>query len=178
MKTKTKFTAAFFLMASLLCSCNKYEDGPALSLHTKKARVAGSWDLVYFTTDGHNEFKDYYSGTNACNLSGSYSYETEIIVTSWIWNFSKDGKVSDNMKYSSKSLNVPLSSSSCYAVYDYTTESDNETGTWEFLHEKEKIELNLAGDIFTFNIKELQNNSMKLEGTNYGERYVMHFESR
>ena len=33
-------------------ACKKYEDGPALSLLTKKARITGTWKMVEMTEDG------------------------------------------------------------------------------------------------------------------------------
>lgn len=38
-----------------LSSCGKYEDGPGLSLRSKKARVEGEWKLSSQTYNGANE---------------------------------------------------------------------------------------------------------------------------
>lgn len=40
------------ISAILFSSCGKYEDGPALSLRTKKARLKGTWDLSELRNDG------------------------------------------------------------------------------------------------------------------------------
>ena len=81
-------------------SCSKYDDGPAFSLRTKKARLVGEWEVVKvsgqssnqyfgvgytynfeFETDGDFEISvDYSSG----GQSYSYSYSGE-----WEW---EDGK--------------------------------------------------------------------------------------
>ena len=73
-------------------SCKKYEDGPALSLRTKKSRLTGEWEVVRignqafpydgytlemeFDKDGDMEFKYSYA-------SYSYSYQGD-------WEFSGD----------------------------------------------------------------------------------------
>lgn len=73
-------------------SCKKYEDGPTLSLRTKKSRITGEWEVVRigtqsfpyggyslemeFDKDGDLEFKYSYG-------SYSYSYNGE-------WEFSGD----------------------------------------------------------------------------------------
>lgn len=53
MKT-IKITLAILLMGSTVAvsSCNKYEEGPSLSLRTKKARLAGEWDMVAYSNGG------------------------------------------------------------------------------------------------------------------------------
>ncbi|MDI1354736.1 MAG: hypothetical protein PSX36_07450 [bacterium] len=41
--------ALAFISASFFTSCKKYEDGPAISLRTKKARLQGDWQLESFS---------------------------------------------------------------------------------------------------------------------------------
>jgi hypothetical protein len=45
-------TIALFSVAVVTTSCNKYEDGPAFSLLTKKMRLTGDWTLENYTSDG------------------------------------------------------------------------------------------------------------------------------
>jgi len=59
-----------------ICSCNKYPDGPAISLLSKKERLSNTWKIEqYFengvnkTADANNVFKDY---TMSIDKSGSY----------------------------------------------------------------------------------------------------------
>jgi len=35
-------------------SCKKYPDGPLISLHTKAHRIIGTWDVEYFSINGHD----------------------------------------------------------------------------------------------------------------------------
>lgn len=41
----SRFALLFALSAFLFTACNKYPDGPAFSLLSKKERVVGEWDL-------------------------------------------------------------------------------------------------------------------------------------
>jgi hypothetical protein len=45
---------ALFSIAVLTTSCNKYEDGPKVSLLTKKMRLTGDWTLENYTSDGQD----------------------------------------------------------------------------------------------------------------------------
>jgi hypothetical protein len=49
-KNITLLSVAFVLL--LTGSCKKYPDGPLLSLHTKKQRLGGIWDVEYFSING------------------------------------------------------------------------------------------------------------------------------
>lgn len=61
MKTK-KLVVVNLLIAFALsfASCGKYEEGPALSLRTKKARLAGTWaaDKVFINNELSEEAKE------------------------------------------------------------------------------------------------------------------------
>ncbi|MFI5202853.1 MAG: hypothetical protein ACHQF2_00030 [Flavobacteriales bacterium] len=49
MKTKILFVVMVVLT---IASCNKYEEGPSLSLRSKKARLTGEWKADKFTLNG------------------------------------------------------------------------------------------------------------------------------
>ena len=60
MKKITAIAVAAMLVGSVvLTSCKKYEEGPALTLLTKKARVAGTWELEAYLVDGVDKTADY-----------------------------------------------------------------------------------------------------------------------
>ena len=51
---------AIAIMAVLgLSACSKYEEGPALSLSSKKARVANEWEFAKVTDDGRDITESY-----------------------------------------------------------------------------------------------------------------------
>jgi len=53
MKTKILiFLSIVFISAITLTGCKKYEDGPAFSLNTKKARITNQWKLTEETING------------------------------------------------------------------------------------------------------------------------------
>lgn len=61
---KTLLIAVLSLL--VFASCNKYPEGPKLSLRTKKERLANSWRVTYYsengvdkTTDFNNTFVNY-----------------------------------------------------------------------------------------------------------------------
>lgn len=67
---------SLFAILFLATACEKYEEGPSLSLRSKKARVANEWKITY-----------------------AYDYKDNVDVTSdytgEIWEFSKDGQFSE-----------------------------------------------------------------------------------
>ena len=50
MKKLSILFAAFAVL--FLVSCGKYEDGPGFSLRSKSSRIAGSWTVEKYTSDG------------------------------------------------------------------------------------------------------------------------------
>lgn len=50
MKTVKFLSIALLAVAFVFGSCNKYEEGPAFSLRTKKARLAGVWEVEKFVS--------------------------------------------------------------------------------------------------------------------------------
>lgn len=47
-----------FISTTLITSCKKYEDGPAFSLRTKKARIQGDWELDSYSINGDDVTAD------------------------------------------------------------------------------------------------------------------------
>jgi len=74
MKKIIIISLALIIGAMSLNSCKKYEEGPGVSLRSKKARITGEWKLVKHTDDG---------------IDYSEGLDTEKV----IYNFEKDGAV-------------------------------------------------------------------------------------
>lgn len=93
--TITKVLAAALILASVstISSCKKYEEGPAFSLRTKKARLTGDWKISSVTIDGSDVSGTYNSnfewdieadgvynmkaapsGTGTANFSGKWKF--------------------------------------------------------------------------------------------------------
>lgn len=89
-----KITAAV-LATVVLVSCNKYEEGPAVSLASKKARVENTWKIGQALRNGDDVTSDYDEYTlkltkdgdanlAALYTAGNFSYEAE---TDGTWEF-------------------------------------------------------------------------------------------
>jgi hypothetical protein len=65
------------LLSGIIFSCKKYPDGPALSLSSKKSRVANSWVLTKAVEDGTDRTGDYQNAYKDFNIimskSGNYT---------------------------------------------------------------------------------------------------------
>lgn len=72
MKTLIKLSLILTLVLVSVTSCKKYEDGPAFSLRTKKARITGEWKIESVTFKG----SDVTAATTAI-LGANYMLEIE-----------------------------------------------------------------------------------------------------
>jgi hypothetical protein len=52
MKPTNKILVSALIVLFAFASCGKYEEGPALSLLTKKARISGEWEIEKLIVDG------------------------------------------------------------------------------------------------------------------------------
>jgi hypothetical protein len=74
MKNSIKIAVATLLAGSfILASCGKYEEGPSVSIRTKKGRVKGSWELEAYLENGTDKTNDYRTVIN----SETYTYEKD-----------------------------------------------------------------------------------------------------
>ena len=60
-----------------LAGCNKYEEGPALSLRSKTARVANSWKVAQALDNGNDVTSDYNKFELDMSKSGSAALSAE-----------------------------------------------------------------------------------------------------
>ena len=184
MKTKKKFlwwVLMIIFIAPLYQSCKKYDEGPALSLRSKKARLAGKWEVIKYLKNQGNYFTKkiepcydyyYYSYCGPCTetYTGSIQYTIE---------FEKDGDVimTENYNYSSYSKKYDNSDPDYYCSYysccdtSYSlTDSGIEItfGDWEFRKKKEelRLEMNYDGSLTKedYEIARLTNDELKLKG--------------
>lgn len=93
MKTISKILiAAFIISGTFLSSCSKYEEGPALSLRTKKGRITNNWKLVKYISNG----VDVPLGTTTITIdikkddTYSMSYGSYTEVGTWAFSSSKE----------------------------------------------------------------------------------------
>jgi hypothetical protein len=84
------------LSAVMYTSCKKYEEGPAFSLRSKKARVVGKWKVEKAFNNGN----DITSTVNVINPRYEFKKNGDLIVTitffgvsdseTWKWEFNDD----------------------------------------------------------------------------------------
>ena len=93
MKTIKKSTIAITLLGSILfTSCKKYEDGPTISLLTRKTRMVNEWVIEKATDEKGNDVTSYWQGANPLlSIKKDKTYSSTIIlgvILSGIWDFS------------------------------------------------------------------------------------------
>jgi hypothetical protein len=99
MKKLSILFAAFAVV--MFASCGKYEDGPGLSLRSKKARVVGEWTIESAIQSGVDITSSITSGGTidvAFDKDGVYTYTYSYIIfgqnvngsVSGTWDFSDD----------------------------------------------------------------------------------------
>ena len=126
-----------FLMALIAVAvintwgCKKYEEGPLISLRTKKARLSGDWDVKSLTKNG----EDLMVIRQATEIAG-----TRITTQnnySLILEFDKDGDFRE-ICFSNVSYQI-----SDYGYYYENSNSFGEVnnGEWEWEDNKESLEL-------------------------------------
>lgn len=107
MKTKLKtgkILTTLFAAGLLMTSCEKYEDGPAISLTPRKERVANTWIISYALEDGENvssqydQYELYLTADGDAQLDASYTSFgiTYSAASDGTWIFSNDEK---NIKF-------------------------------------------------------------------------------
>lgn len=101
MKRNTILAVAGLFIAATVMSCEKkYDDGPAISLRSKEARVANTWKIEKAYRDGEDATADYDEYTlkmtkggdaelTAVYSWGGFSFEYE---TNGTWAFQNDAK--------------------------------------------------------------------------------------
>lgn len=146
MKKTIKNTAILAVASTSLLStgCKKYEEGPGLSLKTKKARLVGDWDLKETDNERTQEF---------LKTNGEIIFE-----------FEKDGDVNVSTE---GILNYSYGGWYGYS-YSYSRDVDNnELGSWEFNDDKSDVEITYGGNYTnSFEIIRLTNKELILEDEN------------
>ncbi|MBI3234189.1 MAG: hypothetical protein HYZ42_09140 [Bacteroidetes bacterium] len=91
-KIVTKLSISFFALALLLVvnGCNKYPDGPSISLRSRTARLANTWKIDNYKLNG-NDYTSLMSGYSETFTSeGGYSYNSTLSDGTGKWAFQND----------------------------------------------------------------------------------------
>ncbi len=103
-------TAIVSLLA--VSSCGKYEEGPGVSLLTKKARLTGVWDVKEYVS-GSTTVTDNSDDTFEIVKDGTYKYTSGSTSTEGTWEFSSDKE--------------KLKTTFSYTIFGTTTTTTSET---------------------------------------------------
>lgn len=185
MKRTTPLIVVFAIAGALAFnSCKKYDDGANLSIHTKKARAGGDWNIKSATQAGINLF-NYSEADTAYGVDpgclDQFLYTTEHTIAEWKWTLNKSGEFSVNAVFKTKTIDLGASSQNCTLVYGNYSTTVEAKGKWEFGDKKENIKftydsftkdgVSQTGSLFStggieeYEIVELRNKTMHLSGT-------------
>jgi len=108
-KTRLSMLIIGGLLFTGLQSCNKYEEGPAISLISKTERLANIWKVENYKVGG-TDFTSLVSGyTEVFSKSGAYSYNWGVISGEGTWEFQNgdmEVKLTGNDNQSSRVLHI------------------------------------------------------------------------
>jgi len=95
MKKLAFYAFALTLIAAGISSCGKYEEGPGISLLTKKNRITNVWNLASRTTNGNTTSLSNTTWTVTINDDDSYNSKATVFGITVLnengsWKFSND----------------------------------------------------------------------------------------
>ncbi|MDQ3109131.1 MAG: hypothetical protein M3R17_04475 [Bacteroidota bacterium] len=94
MKTKSKITALFLIIAALaiptIQSCKKYPEGPSVSLRSREERVANTWKVENYKINS-TDYTSLVAGyEQTFSKGGAYSYSWGSTNGSGTWAFQNE----------------------------------------------------------------------------------------
>ncbi len=75
MKLLKLSSCCLVIFSLVFASCSKYEEGPAISLRSKKERVVNTWNADKFVTEQGNDATDFGEITLTFEENGDYTTE-------------------------------------------------------------------------------------------------------
>ncbi len=95
MKTTFKFGFVAIIIASvMLSSCGKYDEGPKLSLASKKGRAVNTWKLVKYISNGVEQNISGYTAVFDLKKDNSYTATYTVggfaVTETGSWDFNSD----------------------------------------------------------------------------------------
>jgi hypothetical protein len=162
-----KMTLGFVLLTVGIITftgCSKYEEGPGISLRSKKSRVVGDWKVTALTEDGVSLFNYVESDYLDCLSGDIMDYNTTSTINDYNITFDKDGGMQSKVDVSVSMLDFNSSYINCTPVYITNSGSESYSGKWEFASDKEEIKITYSdGTTENWKIIELREKEMKLE---------------
>ena len=134
------------LISCFLFCCSKYEDGPVISLRTKKARLTGTWEIA--------------------KINGTAPASGE----QWEFEFEKDGDYTE-VRTSIDSVFVGYNYEYVewynYPLYDIQILNTSTNGEWEFFEDGADLYLKHENGGYYYGINRLTMNELTLESFDY-----------
>ncbi len=167
--------ATFMFVASTVFTGCKYEDGPVVSLRSKKMRFTNIWEFTSVTLDGNDITSQYnrsdFKITFDVYKNGNYTFTLR----------DQEGKIL------SRAGDDEYKKASLVLANDRPIFMKNigGSGSWTFVNDFNSVQLRyeLSEDkenpvVPVFDIKELRNKKLKLSGTDIdsGKELVLEFE--
>lgn len=169
-----RFTLLLALIALYLQGCTKYEEGPKISLYSKKHRVVGTWKVFVHDVDGVSIFNEipYFTGELSCNNQmQKVQYKNTTRMAFYPWKFEKTS-YSFNNELVNKTVDQYNSAKLCFPLYKENSTFISEDGGWEFSDDKKQLILKpKSGDTKTFDIKKLGHDQIHIVGTIQGKKH-------
>ena len=91
MKTKQIILAVACIFIVSLSACNKYKDGPLISLRSKTERVANNWKVAQALDDGKDVTSDYNKYELSLTKNGSASLSANFTFLGGKYEYITDG---------------------------------------------------------------------------------------
>jgi len=177
---KSTFFISFLLLSFCIQSCSKYEEGPKVSLYSKKRRVIGTWEVYTHKVDGKSlgDIEILSKGTLKCDFSNNYfDYTNSRYLTPYSWEF-KDASYIYNQEWYHTEIDANRSQYDCFKQYKRYYKYVSDGGDWEFSDDKKQIILKpYFGAVrkITLDIKKLAYNEMRMVGTIDGKEHDITF---
>lgn len=128
--------------SSMLTSCKKYEEGPALSFRSKKERVAGTWEVTTVIQNGMEIPAGPVSMTWEFNKNGTYIRKSTNLETGTIYQESGTWEFKDKKSCIEISVQVSGSPNFYFERWDIVKLMEKEL--WiEYYQANEKYEIHL-----------------------------------
>ena len=104
---KSKIIIMALLLAVSIGACNKYADGPGLSLRTRTARLSNTWKVENYKVNGADFTSLVTNYTETFSSDGSYSYHWGLLDGTGKWVFQNNDtevKITGTDNQSSRTL--------------------------------------------------------------------------
>lgn len=163
---KSNFKSILFLSVSIIScfsACKKYEEGPFISLKTKKERVCAEWTISEYTLASKNLLNTSEEQKIICNNNQNLSLFNSSQTVYTYLDFDRNGKYHRSLKSTKINANLDSSAKVCTPIYIESEVSEDIIGSWNFGDDKESIIISFEGGATEkWEIIELREKRMKL----------------